>query len=173
MEIIHHKKSMEKNMIDQPKYFKKSNLIQVQNPFDSWVILALGYLGHYVNLGELGPNTPNGLGYTELNHKSSTPHLTPHEVFRLIFTQPFYANNLILRSIFQSGHVDWLKNRETCQSISIFWSKEMLRTIVSSTPSDPLANLFPSCMACPPSPNQRLFTISHKIFGTNSSFHVK
>ena len=46
MEIIHHKKSIEKNMIDQPKYFKKSNLIQVQNPFDSWVILALGYLGH-------------------------------------------------------------------------------------------------------------------------------
>ena len=28
------------------EYFKKSNFIQVQKPFNSWIILVLGYLGH-------------------------------------------------------------------------------------------------------------------------------
>ena len=28
------------------EYFKKSNFIQVQKPFDSWIILAFGFLGH-------------------------------------------------------------------------------------------------------------------------------
>ena len=42
MEIIHHKKSIEKKY----EYFKKSNFIQVQKPFDSWIILSLGYLWH-------------------------------------------------------------------------------------------------------------------------------
>ena len=28
------------------EYFKKSSFIQVQKPFNSWIILALGYLGH-------------------------------------------------------------------------------------------------------------------------------
>ena len=40
------KNQLKKNMINQPKYFKKSNLIQVQKAFDSWVILALGHFGH-------------------------------------------------------------------------------------------------------------------------------
>ena len=35
MEIIQHKKLIEKNMIDQPKYFRKSKFIREQKSFDS------------------------------------------------------------------------------------------------------------------------------------------
>ena len=45
-------------------------------------------------------NTPNNLGYTENISKSRTPHSASDKVFRLIFSQPFYAINLIWWSIF-------------------------------------------------------------------------
>ena len=90
-------------------------------------------LGIQANWENWKKKNPNNLGYTENISKSTTPHSASDKVFRLIFVQPFYAINLIC----------WSKNRETCQSINIFWSKEILKTIVSSTPSDSLSKSLP------------------------------
>ena len=54
---------------------------------------VFGALGQF---GETGPKYPNGLGYTESNTKSSTAHLTPNGVVRLISIQAFQLINLIL-----------------------------------------------------------------------------
>ena len=62
--------------------------------------------GSLDQFGGTGPknSTGNGLGYTESKVKSSTSHLPPNEVFRLIFIETFLAIDLILQYVFQIGH---------------------------------------------------------------------
>ena len=48
-------------------------------------------------MGELGPNTVPQIGWDTQKGKakSSTPHLAPNEVFRIIFIEAFQATDLI------------------------------------------------------------------------------
>ena len=61
---------------------------------DSSCFRVSGALGQF---GGTGPkySTPNRLGYTVSKAKSSTSHLAPDEVFRLIFIEAFQAIDLI------------------------------------------------------------------------------
>ena len=72
-----------------------------------------GTLGEF---GKTGPkySTPNGLRYIVSKTKSSTPHLAPNEVFRLIFIEAFQAIDLIFAILknFNFRHAHWWKNRE-------------------------------------------------------------
>ena len=52
-------------------------------------------LGIQANWDNWEKNTPNNLEYTENISKSPAPHSASDKVFRLIFSQPFYAINLI------------------------------------------------------------------------------
>ena len=91
------------------EYFKKSNFIQVQKPFNSWIILALGYLGALGQFGETGPKYPNGLGYTESTAKSSIPHLAPNDVIRLISIQAFQVIDWIFAISFSIWACTFMK----------------------------------------------------------------
>ena len=89
--------------------------------------------------GELGPNTPNGLGYTESNAKSSTLHLVPNEVFRLISIQAFQV------------------------IIKICWSNKKFKAIVSSTPSVSSSKPLSSCIDCP-LPTKIYLDFHHRLY---------
>ena len=84
MEIIHHKKSIEKNMTDQPKYLNKNRTwFKCVKTIWKLSILALWYFGDSSNLGKVDPNTVNGMGYTGRINKSSTPCLVPNEIISM------------------------------------------------------------------------------------------
>ena len=67
-------------------------------------------------LGQFGGTEPkystlNGLGYTESKAKSSTPHLAPNEVFRLIFIETFQTIDLIFAISFSIWACTLMKNK--------------------------------------------------------------
>ena len=71
-------------------------------------VRVFGVLGPF---GETGLKYPNGLGYTESNAKSSTPHLTPNGVF-------------------QFGHAHLGRYREIYSWIKICSSKKVEKTCI-------------------------------------------
>ena len=80
-------------------------------------------------MGKLGPNTvpPNELGYTESKAKSSSPHLAPNEVFRLIFIEAFQAMDLIFVISFSIWACTLMKKQKSTDQ-----SKFVYQTIMKS-----------------------------------------
>ena len=73
------------------------------------VVGALGQFGGT----EPKYSTPNGLGYTESKATSSTPHLAPNEVCRLIFIEAFQAIDLIFAISFSIWACTLMKKQKS------------------------------------------------------------
>ena len=92
----------------------------------SFCFRVIGALGQFGGTG-LKYSTPNGLGYTESKAKSSTPHLAPNDVFRLIFIEAFQAIDLIFAISFSIWVCTLMKKQKSDDQ-----SKFVYQTIMKS-----------------------------------------
>ena len=87
---------------------------------------VFGALGQFEGTGPKY-STPNRLGYTGSKAESSTPHLAPNGVFRIIFIEVFQAIDLIFAINFSIWACTLMKKQKSNDQ-----SKFVYQTIMKS-----------------------------------------